>query len=347
MIATARSLSTAALGASLIATAAVAPVQVATPRLSQAAVTLQASIFDIFTFPALQQSIANEVEFVAIRAAGLAESGVGLAESFAALPETLITVLQQTFSGDVLGALTTIEDFGIAAAEATLIPYIAAQIDVGQIQLAIDSALLPARPIALVELGGGLFTAFDTVARAIITAGQNIVQAVLSFNIGDIVQAVVDGVGEVIGSFATGGQAAVDGIVAAQTTIATALAARPAPVALDSGEVAAPEAASGPAPAAAASRSAAARTAPAAAAPAPEAGSDLAAGARAAAKAGATVTSEATGAAGATEAAGASEAAERRATRAEQRPSTASGPADAETDRNTVREHRAASRGAA
>lgn len=346
MIATARSLSTAALGASLIATAAVAPVQVATPRLSQAAVTLQASIFDIFTFPALQQSIANEVEFVAIRAAGLAESGVGLAESFAALPETLITVLQQTFSGDVLGALTTIEDFGIAAAEATLIPYIAAQIDVGQIQLAIDSALLPARPIALVELGGGLFTAFDTVARAIITAGQNIVQAVLSFNIGDIVQAVVDGVGEVIGSFATGGQAAVDGIVAAQTTIATALAARPAPVALDSGEVAAPEAASGPAPAAA-SRSAAARTAPAAAAPAPEAGSDLAAGARAAAKAGATVTSEAAGAAGATEAAGASEAAERRATRAEQRPSTASGPADAETDRNTVREHRAASRGAA
>lgn len=219
----------ALLGAGLIATSTVTPVHLAAPRLSDVAVQLQSSVLDIFTFPAFQQSIANEVEFVAIRAAGALASGAGLAESLAALPATLITAAQQTFAGDLLGALTTLEEAAIGAAEATLIPYVAAQIEVGQIQLAIDSALLPARPIAAVELGAGLFAAFDAVARALITAGQNFVSAVLSFNIADIVAAVVGGVTGVIAAFGTGGQDAVDGIVAAQTTLATALAARPTP----------------------------------------------------------------------------------------------------------------------
>lgn len=230
MIAARRSLTvagTALLGAGLIATSAVTPVHVAAPRLSSVAVELQASVLDIFTFPAWQQAIANEVEFVAIRTAGLAEAGVGLLQSVVALPETLITAVQQTFAGDPLGALTTLEQAGIAAAEATLLPYISAQIDVGQIQLAIDSALLPAQPIALVELGAGLFAAFDAVARAFIIAGQDFVDAVLSLNIGNIVNSVVEGVSGVVTSIGTAGQDAVDGIVAAQTTLATALAARP------------------------------------------------------------------------------------------------------------------------
>ena len=234
MIAASRSLTAAAgsvlLGAGLIASATIAPVDVSAPRLSDVAVQLQSSVLDIFTFPALQQSIANEVEFVAIRASGLAESGVGLAQSLAALPQTLITAVQQTLARDPLGALTTLEQAALAAAEATLLPYIAAQIDVGQIQLAIQSALLPAQPIAAVQLGAGLFDALDTVARAFIIAGQDFVDAVLSFNIINIVNSVVDGVTGIVTAFGTGGQYAVDGIVAAQTTLATALAARPAPV---------------------------------------------------------------------------------------------------------------------
>ncbi len=255
MIAASRSLTAAAgsalLGAGLIATATVAPMDVATPRLSSVAVELQASVLDIFTFPALQQSIANEVEFVAIRAAGLAEAGAGLLQSVVALPETLITAVQQTFAGDPLGALTTLEQAGIAAAEATLLPYIAAQIEVGQIQLAIDSALLPAQPIALVELGAGLFAAFDAVARAFIIASQNFVDAVLSFNIGNIVNSVVEGVTGVVTSIGTAGQDAVDGIVAAQNTIADALAARPVTILEAAASPAAPAAAaaqSAPAP---------------------------------------------------------------------------------------------------
>ncbi len=255
MIAASRSLTAAAgsalLGAGLIATATIAPMDVATPRLSNVAVELQASVLDIFTFPAWQQAIANEVEFVAIRAAGLAEAGTGLVQSLVALPQTLITAVQQTLSGDPLGALTTLEEASIDAAEAIFLPYVAAQIDVGQIQLAIQSALLPAQPIAAVELGAGLFAAFDTVARAIITAGQNFIDALVSFNIGAIVTSVVDGVTGVVTSIGTGGQEAVDGIVAAQNTIADALAARPVTILEAAASPAAPAA-----PAAAAAQSA-------------------------------------------------------------------------------------------
>lgn len=199
----------------------------AIPPFAAPDIALTSSIIDILTFPVWQQAIANEVEFVAIRAAGLAEAGAGLAESAAQLPAALLTATQQVFSGNALDALTTIETWAFDAGSATLVPPIAANIEVGQIQLAIQSALLLAQPVAAVELGAGLFTAFDTVTRSFIVAGQNFVDAVLSFDIGGIVQAVIDGVTGVISAFGAGGQALVDGVVAAQTTLAAALATRP------------------------------------------------------------------------------------------------------------------------
>ena len=233
MIAARRSLPAAAttlMGASLIVTSVIAPVEVAVPRLSDAAVGLQASVLDIFTFPAAQQSIANEVEYAALWAAGLAVSGVGIGESLAAILPTLLTATQQVFARDPLGALTTVEEAAISAGEAILVPLVASRIDIGQIRLAVDSALLLAEPVAAVELGAGLFAALDAVTRAVITAGQNFINAVLSFNLGNIITAAADGVRDVVASFATGGQDAVDGIVAAQTTLALALAQRPVPI---------------------------------------------------------------------------------------------------------------------
>lgn len=233
MIAARRSLPAAAatlMGASLIATSAIAPVEVAVPRLSDAAVSLQASVLDIFTFPAAQQAIVNEVEYAALWAAGLAESGIGIGQSLTAVLPTLITATQQIFARDPLGALTTVEDAAVGAAEAILVPLVASRIDIGQIQLAVQSALLLAQPVAAVELGAGLFAALDAVTRAVITAGQNFVDAVLSLNLGNIVTATVDGVRDVVASFTTAGQDAVDSIVAAQTTLATALAVRPVPI---------------------------------------------------------------------------------------------------------------------
>jgi len=234
VIAVSRSLTaagTAALmGASLIATSAIAPVQVTVPQFSDAAVSLQASVLDIFTFPAVQQSIVNEVEYAALWAAGLALSGIGVGQSLAAVIPTLITATQQIFARNPLGALTTVEEAAVDAAEAILVPLVASRIDIGQIQLAVESALLLARPVAAVELGGGLFAALNAVTRAVITAGQDFVNAVLSLNLGNIVTATVDGVRGVVASFGTAGQDAVDSIVAAQTTLAVALAERPVPV---------------------------------------------------------------------------------------------------------------------
>ena len=204
------------------------------PQLHLPEVALQASIFDIFRFPAFQQAVANEVEFIAIQAAGLAEGTAGLTNSLSQLPSTLGTALQQVLTGNALDALTTVQDWSLAAADATFVPPIAANINVGQIQLAIQSALLPAQPLALLAVGGGLFQASDTITRALIVATQNIVSAITSLNLGNIVQSIVTGVTGVISSIGVGGQQIVDGIVAAQTEIATALAARPAPVAATS-----------------------------------------------------------------------------------------------------------------
>lgn len=231
MIATTRPLAaatTALMGAAVIAaTPVITAAPPALPTLSAPQIALQASIVDILGFPVYQQAIANEVEFVAIRAAGLAQGGAGLVESLLELPSALINATQQTLGGDPLDALTTLEEWALGSVSATVVPPYLANIDVGQIQLAIQSALLLAQPVAAVQLGSGIFTSFDTIARSFIIAGQSFVDAVLSFNIGNIVQAVVDGVSGVVGGFLTGGQAIIDGIAGAQTTLVTALQARP------------------------------------------------------------------------------------------------------------------------
>lgn len=231
MLTATRPVATAAaalMGATVIAAVpAVTPATPAVPRFHAPDVALASSIFDILTFPAWQQAIANEVEFVAIRTAGLAEAGTGLIESLAQLPTTLLTAAQQVFSGEALDALTTVETWAIDAGAATLVPPVAANIEVGQIQLAIQSALLVAQPVAAVELGASLFTAFDTVSRSFIVAGQDVLDAVLSFDIGGVIEAVIAGVTGVVTAFGAAAQGVIDGVVSAQTTLAAALATRP------------------------------------------------------------------------------------------------------------------------
>ncbi|HPX36615.1 MAG TPA: hypothetical protein PLH92_08625 [Mycobacterium sp.] len=218
----------ALLGAGVIAATPVLPrIDVAMPHLQAPAIALQSSIFDILQFPAFQQAVANEIEFVAIQASGLAQSGTGLLQSVVALPPTLITATQQLFSNNPLDALDTVETWAIDSATAIVEPWLVANINVGQIQLAIQSALLPAEPLALVSVGNGFLNAFDAVSRASIIAVQNVVAALGTLNIGNIVTAVVSGISGVAQSFVTGGQALVDGIVGAQTLIADALKARP------------------------------------------------------------------------------------------------------------------------
>ncbi len=225
----------ALVGASVIAVTPIAPPppaiapQLHIPEVHMPAAQLSASIADIFTFPALRQFVLNRIDDIATLGIGFAGSAAGLGHSIAVLPSTLVTVTQQVLTGDLLGALTTVETYLVGSIVAVGGPTLAAIIERRQRYLAVREALQLAIPQAIVDAVGGFGGGADTVVRAFIVAGQNLVDAVLSFSPGAIVSAIVDGTTLVLGSFAEGGQQVVDGIVSAQQTIATALAAQPDP----------------------------------------------------------------------------------------------------------------------
>ena len=225
----------ALVGASVIAVTPIAPPppalvpQVQVPEVRMPAVQLSASIADIFTFPALRQFVLNRIDDIATLSVGFAGSAAGLGQSIAQLPSTLATITQQVLTGDLLGALTTIETYLVGSIVAIGEPTLAAIIERRQRYLAVREALQVAVPAAIIDVVGGVGLGLDTVARAFIVAGQDLVDAVLSFSPGAIVSALVNGTTLVVGSFVEGGQHVVDGIVSAQQTIATALAAEPDP----------------------------------------------------------------------------------------------------------------------
>jgi hypothetical protein len=223
------------VGASVIAVTPVAPPppvlapQVHIPEVHMPVVELSASIADIFTFPAFQQFILNRIDDVVTLSVGLAGSAAGLGQSIAQLPSTLVTATGQVLSGDLLGALTTVETYLVGSIVAVGEPTLAAIIERRQRYLAVREAFQAAVPAAIIDVVGGIGGGADTILRAFIVAGQNLVDAVLSFSPGAIVSAIVDGTTLVLGSFVEGGQQVVDGIVSAQQTIATALATQPNP----------------------------------------------------------------------------------------------------------------------
>jgi hypothetical protein len=225
----------AIVGASVIAVTPVAPPppafvpQVQIPQVEMPTVQLTASIADIFTFPAFRQFVLNQIDDAITLGVGLAGSAAGLGQSIAAIPTTLATVTQQVLSGDLLGALTTVETYLVGSIVAVGEPTLAAIIERRQRVLAVSEAMQLALPQAIVDVVGGFGRGADEVLRAFIVAGQDLVDAVLSFSPGAIVSALVDGTQLVLGSFVGAGQHVVDGIVSAQQTIATALAAEPDP----------------------------------------------------------------------------------------------------------------------
>jgi hypothetical protein len=227
----------ALVGVSVIALTPVAPPpqalvpQAQVPTVQMPAVRLSASIAEIFTFPAFRQFVINQIDDAVTLGVGLASAGAALGQSIALIPETLRTVTEQVLSGDLLGALTTIEVALVGSIVAVGEPILAAIIERRQRVLAVQQALQLAVPEAFFSVVGGLGQGVDEVLRAFIVAGQGLVDAVLSLSPGAIASALVNGTTLVLGSFVDGGQHVVDGIVSAQQTIATALAAQPDPAA--------------------------------------------------------------------------------------------------------------------
>ncbi|MEN4475198.1 hypothetical protein [Mycolicibacterium cosmeticum] len=215
-------------------TPAVAPppaLSVATPSIVHSVqlpdIQLAATVADILEFPALKQWVRNQVTDVATLAVGWAKAGEGVGMTLRGAPEFARTLLQQVFAGDLLGALTTIEK-GFAGA-VTVIggPLLVSLIERNQRTLAVDLAMQEAVPAALIGLGTALVAGFDDFARSVIIAGQNVVDSLLPINIGNVINALVDGVKLIAQGLGEGAGKIVDGIVFAQQTIATALAAQP------------------------------------------------------------------------------------------------------------------------
>lgn len=188
---------------------------------------LTASIADILTFPVLREYIINQITDLATWGVGFAEAGVNLTQAIGLLPETLRLLTQQLLSLNLQGALTTIETALVGTVAAVGLPILDALITVRERNLAVQLALQSAVPEAVIGFGAALFRAVDGVLRASIAGGQDVVDAILTFDLGNIVTAFVDATRGFFGSFVEGGQDIVDGIVFAQQTIATALATPP------------------------------------------------------------------------------------------------------------------------
>jgi hypothetical protein len=219
-------------GAAVIAVAPIAPPQaplhpVHAHTVHLPALDLRASIVDIFTFPVLRQWAANLVLDYGTYGVAIAQAGANVGKVIGAIPETVVLFGQQILTGDLQGALTTIEGALIGSIAAVGAPLLDAFITVRQRILARQSELQAAVPAALIGVGTGFLLAIDGVLRSGIAGGQEIVDAVLSLDLGNIVGAIGNASRNFLGSFVEGGQDIVNGIVFAQQTIATALAAQP------------------------------------------------------------------------------------------------------------------------
>ena len=201
----------ALVGASVIA---VAPISVApapttlvpdvyVPSVQMPAVDLQASIIDILTIPAFRQYVLNQINDYATWGIGFAEAGANLAQAIGMLPETLLVLTQQLLSLDLQGALTTIETALVGTVVAVGAPILDSIITVRERSLAVQLALQSAVPDAFIGASAAVFGRIDGVLRASIAGGQEVVDAVLTLNLGNIVDALVSATQGFLGSSST------------------------------------------------------------------------------------------------------------------------------------------------
>jgi hypothetical protein len=228
----------ALVGAGAIAMAPIAPITTASPVAAvQAATTAVARDFQltaldlpyILTLPIVRQQIRNWAENWAVYLAGLGQAGVGLVQSVLAIPGVTVEAIQQVLALDFVGAFdtvtTAIRDSVIAVGQ----PLLDSVIWRNQKAAAVQTALYAATPLAFISVVNGFLEAGNIVATSLITGTQDFVAAVLTLNLGNIVNAALDGTKNFIASLGEGAGAIVAGIEAAQKGIADALATPPPP----------------------------------------------------------------------------------------------------------------------
>lgn len=228
----------ALVGATAIALAPVAPLPTASPvaqvRAATAAVSAQFDLTAldipyILTLPIVRQYIRNWAQNWAVYLQGLAQAGVGAAQSLFAIPGVTVEIIQEVFALDFVAAFdtftTAVRDSVVAVGQ----PLLDSLIWRNQKLYAVQTALQSAVPLAFIDVANGFLLAGNVVVTSLIEGTQNLVGAFLTFNLGNIINAAIDGTVNFLGALGDGAGLIVDGIESAQLGISTALAVGPPP----------------------------------------------------------------------------------------------------------------------
>jgi hypothetical protein len=218
--------------------APIAPIMPSSPaadvRAATAAVSSQFELtaFElpyILTLPIVRQQFRNWAENWAVYLAGLAKAGVGIGQSVLAIPGVTVEIIQQVLALDFVGAFDT---FGTAVRDAVIAvgqPLLDSLIWRNQKASVVQTALQAAVPQAFIDVINGFLAAGNGVVTSLIVGTQDFIGAVLTLNLGNIINAAIDGTRNFIAALGAGGEAIVAGIEAAQLGISTALATPPPP----------------------------------------------------------------------------------------------------------------------
>jgi hypothetical protein len=207
-------------------------VRAATAAISSVSTEFTLAALDIpyiLTLPIVRQQLANWVENWTVYLAGLGKAGVGLAQSVLAIPGVTVEILQEVLALNFVGAFDT---FAAAARDAVIAvgqPLLDSLIWRNQKAYAVQTALQAAVPEAFIAVINGFLLAGNGVTTSLIQGAQDFIGALLTLNLSNIINAVVDGTKNFVVALGAGAGAIVAGIESAQFGIATALATEPPP----------------------------------------------------------------------------------------------------------------------
>lgn len=185
------------------------------------------SIPYILTLPIVRAQIYNYLQNWANYIDGFTKAGVATVQSIAGIPEVASTILADVRAGNLPGAFDTFTGAVREAVVAIGEPLLNMWVWPSAKAYAVQGALAVAVPTAFLSVVNGFAVAGGDLVNSLLVSTQNVVAAVLSGNLSNVVDAIGTGVRDFVGALGTAGTSVVSGIEGAQYAIATALRTNP------------------------------------------------------------------------------------------------------------------------
>jgi hypothetical protein len=183
----------------------------------------------ILSLPIVREQIRNWAQNWGVYLAGLGKAGVGVVDSLLSIPGVTVEIIQEIFALNLVGAFdtfaTAVRDSVVAIGQ----PLLDSVIWRNQKYLVVQAALESAVPRAWIDVANGFLAAGNVVTTSLIQGTQDFVAAVLTFNLGNIIDATLEGTKNFFVALGDGAGSIIAGIEAAQRGIAAALATPPPP----------------------------------------------------------------------------------------------------------------------